>query len=342
MKFITTKDLGYNKANIVNIALHSPEIQARYDVLRNEVLANPEVVDVTATSFTPSVEGWHEGLHFEGRTETDEHMFFRMSGDYNFIDMFEMQVLAGRAFDRSFPTDLEKAFVLNESAVKSIGWSNAEAIGKEFGGGRVIGVVKDFHFRSLRRNTEPLAINVLTSFYKFAAVRINPVDASGTIGKLRTIWQELNPGVPFEYSFYEEEFEKLYRSDIKMKTIFRFFSFLSIFVSCLGLFGLSLFLIKRKTKEIGIRKVLGADLHHISVLLSGYFVKLIILSNCVALPVAYFVFNSWLQGFAYRIHIGVLTLMMSGIIVLVIAMATISFQVIKVSLINPVDVIKYE
>ncbi len=188
-------------------------------------------------------------------------MFWRMSGGYNWVELFGLEIIAGRGFKKGITSDLGDAFILNESAARSIGWSSSEAIGKEFGNspGQVVGVIKDFHFRSLRRNTEPLAVNVSPRAFRYISVKILPEDIPNTIGFLASKWKEINPGLPFEYYFYADEFDKLYQSDIKLKMIFRYFSFMAILVACLGLFGLSLFIVRQKLREICIRKVLGAS-----------------------------------------------------------------------------------
>jgi len=171
MSYVRTKKLGYDRENIVNVSIQSSETRKNYLTFRNEIIRHSNVMDATGTSFTPSVERWREGLYFEGRTDNDNQSFFRISGDFNFADLFGMEVMAGRSFDRAVASDLNHAYLLNETAVREIGWTPEEAVGKSFGsvaeGGRVIGVLKDFHFRSLRREMHPLAINVFPRFYQY-------------------------------------------------------------------------------------------------------------------------------------------------------------------------------
>jgi ABC-type antimicrobial peptide transport system permease subunit len=344
MQYVRNKKLGYDCENIVNVPIYGPETKTNYQIFRNEVLSHAKIVDATATSFTPSVERWREGLYFESRRETDEHMFYRISGDFNLLVLFGIELIAGRAFDRNIPTDLNDAFILNESAIKEIGWTAEEAIGKRFGSeeGQVIGVVKDFHFRSLRREMQPLAINVLPQMFQYVSIKIRPGDIPNTIGFLERTWKAINPGIPFEYYFINEEFDKLYKTDLKLQTLFGYFAFLAIFIACLGLLGLSLFTVQRRTKEIGIRKVLGASVSRIIALLSKDFVKLVLLANLIAWPAAYFAMNKWLQNFAYRIDIGWWMFALAGGLALLIAFVTVSAQAIKAALANPVEALRYE
>jgi len=344
MKFIRNAQLGYDRENIVNIPLYSSEPKANYEIFRNSVRSNANIIDATASSYTPSIERWHEGMYFEGRRETDEHMFYRMAADYNLIDLFGMEIIAGRTFDRSISTDLLKSYILNESAVRSIGWSVEEAIGEIFGNkeGKVIGVVKDFNFRSLRLSTQPLVINVFPRMFQYISLKIKPGNIPETIDFTRSTWERINPGFPFDYYFYDDEFDKLYKADMKLERLFKYFTFLAIFISCLGLFGLVAFIAQRRTKEIGIRKVLGAPVSNILFLLSIDFLKLIIIGIVIASPIAYFVMDNWLQGFAYKVNVGVFTFLLSGCFVLIISVLTVGFQVIRASLKNPVNVLKYE
>ncbi len=344
MQYVRNKKLGYDRENIVNVPIYSPETKGNYETFRNEILSYPNIIGATATSFTPSVERWREGTFFEGRNETDEHSFFRMSGDYNLLDLFGMEIIAGRNFNRNYPGDLKKAWILNESAVNEIGWSNEEAIGKIFGSssGRVIGVVKDFNYRSLRRKTAPMAINVLPGMFQYISIKIRPENMRDTINFLENKWLATNPGFPFEYYFYDQEFDKLYKTDLKLETLFKYFTFLAIFIACLGLFGLASFMTQQRTKEIGIRKVLGASVSGIVVLLSKEFTKWVLLANILAWPIAWIAMNSWLQNFAYRIDVGWMTFLLAGLSALLVAFLTVSFQAIKAAVANPINSLRHE
>lgn len=344
MRFIRNKDLGYDRSHIINIPLHSRSSLENYNIYRDEITRNNNIVDATATSFTPSIERWHQSEYFEGRQENDDHMFYRMACDFNYLDLFGMDIIAGRTFNRNIPTDLNNSWILNESAVRSIGWSNEEAVGKLFGKapGRVVGVVKDFHFRSLRYETKPMAINVYPSAYRYISIKIQPGKIDHVVQFLEEKWKEINPGIPFEYYFYADEFNKLYMADIKLQTIFRYVTVFTIFIACLGLFGLSMFTVQRRTKEIGIRKVLGAKSQQNIVILAKDFFRLILISYILALPAAYLIVDRWLQNFSYRVSPGIEAFFLSGIVVSFVALVTISYHVVKVSRTNPIEVLKYE
>lgn len=344
MHFVRTKKLGYEKENIVNISIYDSQTRGTYPTLKNELLNHSNVINVTASSYTPSIERWREGMHFEGRTPEDNHMFYRMAADYNLPELFNMNILEGRTFDEKFLSDLINSYILNESAVKSIGWTNQEAIGKIFGGtnGKVIGVVEDFNFRSLRLPTMPMVINVFPRFFNYISVKIKPGDIPNTIQFLSEKWKTINPGIPFEYYFYDDEFNKLYKADTNLETVFEFFTFLAIFIACLGLFGLSLFTVRQKTKEIGIRKVLGASVAMIVYQLSKELTKWVLLANLIAWPLAWLIMNKWLQGFSYRTNLGLELFLYAAIIALVIAFITVSFQAIRAALANPINSLKYE
>jgi putative ABC transport system permease protein len=343
MQFIRNKKLGYDRENIINVSIHSTETRERYETFRNEILRNTKIVDASATSFTPSVERWREGLYFEGRKDSDEHSFFRISGDFNFVELFGLELVAGRTFDRTIPSDLNNAYLVNESAVRAIGWTPEGALGKVFGNrGKVIGVVKDFNFRSLRHDVHPLAINVMPRMFQQISIRIRPDGIPSTISFLESAWSKVNPGFPFEYYFCDTEFDKLYKSDERLQTVFSYFSFLAIFIACLGLFGLSLFTAQRRTKEIGIRKVLGASVAGIIGLLLQGLLKLVLIASLFAWPVAYFAMQSWLRDFAYRIDIGWWVFVLAGGLTLFIALLTVSAHALKAALANPVEALRYE
>ncbi len=345
MSFVRTKKLGYDRANIVNVSIQSSETRNHYETFRNEIIQQANIIDATATSFTPSVERWREGLYFEGRTDDDNQSFFRISGDFNFADLFGMEVIAGRSFDRAIGSDLNHAYLLNETAVKEIGWMPEEAVGKSFGSvaqGRVIGVLKDFHFRSLRREMHPLAINVFPRFYQYISIKIRPGNVPDTIEFLEQKWAEVNPGIPFEYYFYDTEFDKLYKADNKLQVLFSYFTAISIFIASLGLFGLSLYIVQQRTKEIGIRKVLGASIPSVIHLVSKDLIKLVVFANLLAWPLAYLMMDQWLQDFAYRVGLSWSVFFLAGGAAFVIAIVTVTSHGLKAALANPIESLRYE
>lgn len=345
MNYVRNKKLGYNKENIITIPMYDDESKSKYEVFKNEITDHSKIVAASATSFRPSVEGWREGLYFEGRTDEDDISFFRLACDYDFVEMMGLEITTGRAFNKEYPSDLKSAYILNETAVKEIGWTPEEAVGKVFGrgeGSRIIGVVKDFNFQSLRRETKPLAINILPGQFHYLAVKIKPGNVTGTVDFLKEKWNVVNAGKPFEFHFYDEEFDAMYKSDEKMESLFGTFSFIAIFLACMGLFGLSLFNVNSKMKEIGIRKVLGASVPNLMGMLLTNFIKLIVVGIVVAIPLVYYIMTDWLEGFAYRTEISIFVYLVAGAATLLIAFMTVSYQVIRAAQTNPVDVLKYE
>ncbi|MCK4416897.1 MAG: ABC transporter permease, partial [Candidatus Latescibacteria bacterium] len=244
-------------------------------------------------------------------------------------------------------SDEAEAYILNEAIVRELGWDAASAIGKEFrvggrGKGRVIGVVRDFHFQSLHQKIEPLVLRIEPEWFSMVAIKISPGDISGTLDFMKQKWEMVSPAYPFIYHFLDTDFDRLYKADERLSRILGYFTLLAIVIACLGLFGLTSFATEQRTKEIGIRKILGASISGIVLLLSKEFTKLVIVSNLIAWPVAYWAMNRWLQDFAYRIHIGVGTFLLAGVLALVIALLTVSFQAIKAALANPVEALRYE
>ena len=259
-----------------------------------------------------------------------------------------MEVLAGRAFSRDFSTDTEGTIILNESAVYRIGWTPEEAIGKKLEGAyeenaaQVVGVVRNFHFESLRREVEPMALLLYPDYIRDISVRIKPGDVGRTLNFIQKKWESLFLGEQFEYSFLDNRINQLYESEKKMQDLFVIFSALSILVACLGLLGLVSFTAELKTKEIGIRKVLGASTGSLVVLLSKEFIKWILLANIVAWPLAWFMMNKWLQNFAYRANIGWIVFVLAGFVTMAIAIFTFIFQTVRTAGAKPVDSLRYE
>jgi putative ABC transport system permease protein len=254
---------------------------------------------------------------------------------------------AGRNFSRDFGTDSSN-YIVNAAAVKVLGWKTPEnAIGKDlsYGGvkGKVIGVVNDFHFESLHQNIIPLLFRMPanTSFRRLS-IKIGGSNIGSAIGTIQDAWRKSQPEIPFEYTFLDERFQKLYSSEQQQSHLFTIFSCIAIFIACLGLFGLSAFTITQRVKEIGVRKVLGASIPQIVTELSKDFLKLVLIASIIALPVAWYAMNKWLLDFAFRISIQWWVFVMAGVLAVIIAFATISYQSIKAAIANPVKSLRSE
>jgi len=256
-----------------------------------------------------------------------------------------MEMASGRNFSPEFATDNTDALLINEAAADAIGWD--KPLGKKIQGYEpnprtIIGVVKDFHFSSPHRKIAPLFISNRMDRLRAIFVRIKPVGIAAALDFLEKKWKKFDPARPFEYYFLDESFEQQYRADEKLSKIFSNFTFFAIFIACLGLLGLISYAAEQRTKEIGIRKTLGASVPNIVVLLSREFALMVLIANIIAWPTAYLALNKWLQNFAYKTEINPWIFVMSAFLALVIAILTISFQSVKAALANPVDSLKYE
>jgi len=344
LHFVRNTELGYNKEQLLVLPIFEQEIKSRYEILKTEFLQNPGISGVTATSYIPSESGFHQNVWWEGLPENDwSNMIRWIPVDYDFVRTMNIEIIDGRDFSSKIAGDAGEAYILNESAVEEIGWESA--LGKEFQiikRGRIIGVVKDFHFRSLHNEIEPVALYVYPEEYKYLLVRVNPGDIPGSIEFLKTKWEELAPGVPFEYSFLDEDYDRLYKSEIRLGKIFSYAAGLAIFIACLGILGLISFSVRQRSKEIGVRKVLGASVTRIILMLSKELTVWILLANIIALPAAYFAMNRWLQNFAYKINLGIEIFIFSAVLALLIALLTVSYKAIKAANANPVEALRFE
>jgi len=263
--------------------------------------------------------------------------------DHDFKDTFQIEILQGRYFSEEFTSDSRNAYILNEAAVKEIGWT--DPLGKQFEifeRGPVIGVVKDFHFFSLHQQIEPLAMLIYPEGYDYISVRIGPDSIPETLEFLGKKWTEFSQTQPFEYSFLDEDYDNLYKSETRLTKTFGYIAVLAVFLASLGLFGLASFMIEQRTKEIGIRKILGASVSKLFVALSKDFAYCVLIANIIAWPVGYYFVSRWLQNFAYRIDIGYGVFLMAAVTAMGIALLTVSFQALKAAVANPVEVLRNE
>jgi putative ABC transport system permease protein len=257
-------------------------------------------------------------------------------------------MIAGRSYSRDFPADSANAMVLNEAAARLFGYANpADIVGKKFSQwgreGRVVGVVKDFNFRSLHRAIEPLALRYADrGAYGRLALHVRSDNMQRTIAQLKSVWNDVAPQRPFLYSFLDESFNRQYQADVNFGGLFTLFSVLAIFVACLGLFGLATYSAELRTREIGIRKVLGSSVSGIITLMSKDFIKLVLLSILIAIPISWYMMSRWLDDFAYRVKIGAGIFIEAGLLLVVVALITISWQAVRAALANPIQALRAE
>ncbi|MBN1271827.1 MAG: ABC transporter permease [Candidatus Aminicenantes bacterium] len=347
MRYIQTRSLGFDRENVVVIPAGSRQASSGFEPFRNELLQNTNIVSLSNSTDLPGDPLYgNGGFRRTGSKETVSLIIF--SADHDYVETLKMDILAGRNFSREHGTDRERTILLNEAAVKRIGWTLQEAVGNRLIRGEnnppleVIGVVKNFHFKSLRTEVEPMVIQLLTNVRGFISIKIKPDDIKNTIALIRQKWEKFFPGERFDFSFLDSRIQKLYDKEKKMQKLFLVFSALSLFVACLGLFGLASYTAEVKTKEIGIRKTLGASAGNVTFFLSKEFIKWILIANVFGCPIAFTLMNKWLQNFAYRIDIGWTVFIFTVSVTLLTALFSFAFQAMKAAWANPVDSLRYE
>jgi len=274
-----------------------------------------------------------------------------MYADPDYVELLGLEISAGRYFSREIPTDMTSAVVINETAVKELGLSDpiGKRFDKEFGGAKkgeyvtIIGVVKDYHFQSLHHDILPMLIRPLSAdVWSYTSIKIRPESIPETLTLIETAWQKFTAGKPFEYSFLDEDFDSLYKSERRAGQLLSLFSFLAIFVACLGLFGLVSFTAEQRTKEIGIRKVLGASVPRVILFLSREVVLLVFAASLIAAPLGFLAMHKWLANFAYRVNLGPSSFIVTAGTTLSIAVLTVSYRAVKAAFANPADALKHE
>ncbi len=345
LEYIRTLDLGFEKEHLVYINLKAP-INQNSDSFKNELLRNPDINSVSFASGLPSnVMNSGSGMDWDGRPQDYNPTWPFFSVDFDYIPTAGLELVDGRNFSKDLQTDLNGAFIVNEKAVETMGYESP--IGKRFSiwgmEGTIIGVVKDFHFRPIQREIEPLMLMIMPDFYYTAVIRIRPeTNFRDTFTYIENVWNKFAQDYPFEIQFLDEFLQRYYESEKRMGTIFRYFTVFTLFISCLGLFGLVSCIAEQRTKEIGIRKTLGAGLSSIVGLVGKEFVLLVIISNIIASPIAYFAMTKWLSNFAYHTDISLSIFFISLAAALVLTMATIGYQIYKTARANPIDSLRYE
>jgi putative ABC transport system permease protein len=350
LRFIQNKDLGFQKEQIL-IVQDAFILGQRINAFKEELKQNPDIISSTVTSYLPVLSNRRVRSVFpEGQMEEKGYMAVQAwKADYDFIKTFNMEIIQGRNFSKEFSTD-SSATLINETAAGMFGWDNplGKRIGADSPNGSVkyqyftiIGVVKNFHFDSMRKLIMPLALYLEPSS-EFLAVRFQTKNVSEQVESIRKLWNTYLPGYPFEFSFLDDRFENIYKSELRSGQILSIFSFLAVIISCLGLFGLSAYMAEQRTKEIGIRKVLGASVPEVLLLLSKEFSRLVFIGFLIAAPLSYFIMRSWLQDFSYRTAITMWPFIISVVLTLVITSITVSYYAIKLAISHPAESLRYE
>jgi putative ABC transport system permease protein len=344
LNFIKDKNLGFDKSNLLYMPM-TGEIWSKQPTLKTMLQQNTNTSDYSIVSDLPTdLTTGTIDVQWEGKDPKLQIVIPSISIDENFMNVFQMKMLAGRSFSSSFKGDSSN-YVINEKAMKLMGMNLNNAVGKNisFSGdkGTIIGVVKDFNFKPLQYAIDPLVLR-FNKYGGYVMVRTKPGATEAAINALGKISRDLNPAYPFTYNFLDKDLDNLYKGEQQMGNIFKLFAILGIFISCLGLYGLSAFMAEQRTKEIGVRKVLGASVFNIVYLLSGSFTKLIAIAIVIAIPVSWVAINSWLKSFAYRIEIGWVIFLVACVTALFIALLTVSYESIKAAIANPVDSLRSE
>ncbi len=349
LNFMKGADLGFEKEFIVTLNLNR-QLETNKKVLKDELLKNPNITDVTFSCRVPGEIMWNWNSKIGEQTATVNVNAI----DPDFFKTYRIELVEGRNFSWEIMSDKSNRIIANEAAVKLFGLDSAvnqriDGLPNESGVGQIIGVVKDFHFNSLHSRIDPVFFYWLDWPHNKVSVRISLSrpnaslpEIERTIGYIKEKWEGLCPDYPFAYSFMDESFDRQYKIEERLSEIFISFAVLAIFIACLGLFGITSFMTERRTKEIGVRKVLGATVPEIVFLLSKEFTKWVLIANVIAWPVAYLAMHRWLQNFAYRTAIGAEVFVLSALLALVIALLTVSYQSIKAAVANPVDALRYE
>lgn len=344
LNYIKNKDLGLNRDHVVVIPMNG-ELRQKYRSFKDTLKQNSRVINVTAARRIPTNIGHMNPVYWEGKGEEDYVTMTDAAIDYDYFETMGMEIIEGRSFSRQYTTDI-KNYILNEEALRVTGLESP--IGKMFSvwkdEGKIIGIVRNFHASSLHSEIGPVIFTLSQRHgsYRHIFVKIRPDDVQGTIAYLKKQVDRFAPNHLFDYSFMDEEFNRQYGNDLRRGEIFSTFTFLAIFISCLGLFGMASFTAEQRRKEIGVRKILGASIKDILALISKDFLLLLLFSNMIAWPIAYIIMNNMLKSYAYRTGIGLWIFIVSGAAVVCIALITVCVKIVKAALSNPVDSLRYE
>jgi len=353
IRFMRNKRLGFHKDQRMIIPLRGNEIRQRFELIKKEMQSLEGVVSASGSRMIPGEDAFNVNPYFPEGWSSDQG--FMMQGFYvddDFLRTYGIELVAGRGFSREMFTDQKSAVLINVTAARKLGWT--DPVGKKIHSltdaqdlsqritFTVIGVIQDIHHRSVHHAVEPTLITYSPGYARKITLKLNSENISQTMKLIEKKWSALDPNYPFDYFFLDDYYDGLYRSEERLGRIFRVFTLFAILIGCLGLFSLASFAAEQRTKEIGIRKVLGSSSGSIIVLLCREFVLLVVMANVIAWPIAFFTMKKWLEGFPYRTDIHMATFIVAGLMALTIALLTVGYRAIRAALSNPVDSLRYE
>lgn len=343
VSFMKNKDLGFIKDHILTFSAENLDIEPQ--IFKQELLQFPGIEGVTLSSQTPSSISSADLPSWDGKPENEEGPpFFRLRIDQDFFSLYDIPIKLGRNFTKTHSTDLDESIIINQSAVETVGWT--EPIGKKLYSGdeswTVIGVIEDFHFQSLRLSIAPLMIKLSNDEIRTVSIKIRPDDVESSLRFINEAWKKYSSGFPLDYSFLDDRLTRYYRAELRLNQSFQTFALIAVFIACLGLFGLASYHVEQKTKEIGMRKVLGATVPAMFLMTLKQTLKMVAIGTLIALPVGYLIMNKWLENFAYRIQVGPDQFILASILAVAVAFFTTSYLSVRAATANPVDSLRYE
>ncbi|MFP4024107.1 MAG: ABC transporter permease [Thiohalospira sp.] len=350
-QYMQNKPLGIDPSNIV--LLRNPGVE-QYKTFKQELLKNPDIISVTGSNKRPTHKLSSNLSYKAENVDSEDKSIKIVTVDYDFFETLDNEIIQGRSFSKSISSDENSSFIINETAMKEFGWENA--VGKSFetmtidsGGnnwlprkGQIVGVAKDFHFESIHNKIVPMVFFIDHNWRDWVSIKISSTNTPATLNYIKKVWNSLNTERYYDPAFYDESIDALYRSEKRFFILFIIFSILAISIACLGIFGLASFTAEQRTKEIGIRKVMGASVSGIISLINKEFIKLVFLSNLIAWPVAWYFVRNWLNNYTYRIDLTLWPFIISALIAISIALISVSYQALKASRANPVNTLRYE
>lgn len=353
LNYMQEQNLGFNSEQVLVMDARQTDgdtVASRYETIKQELSRHPAVETASAALATPGRNGWQGQVAYpEGGSPEESVSTEYLAVDHDYVSTLGLTIVAGRDFSRAFQTDAEESLVVNEAAVEAFGWETPEnAVGKRidspsgYPAGEVIGVVENYHHHGLQQDIRPIVMDINPGSFRFLALRFQPGSTAGVIDHSEEIWNQFFQGYPMDYFFLDQDFARQYRSERRLSRIFGVFTVLAIFIACMGLFGLATFSARKRAREIGIRKVLGATARNVVMLMTKDFLLLVGIAFLIALPVAYYATEQWLQGFANRIEPGIGLFATTGLIALAVAVISVSWQSLRAAYQNPVNSIRSE